>query len=98
MPRTHVELPPHVRPPFEIFVNGLQQVEGQDFELVGSTLVFDREFAREGKLSFWRWALLFLGIAGTYRKHDSIDVVYTVNGRRAVSSLNPVAPLTPGSE
>src|SRR5581483_11837994 len=92
MERTHVELPHHVRPPFEIFVNGVQQVEGRDYELVGSTLVFEREFAEEGKLSWWRWAMLFLGIAGTYRKHDSIDVVYTVNGRRAVSNLKPIRP------
>ncbi len=90
MERTHVELPPHVQPPFEIFVNGVQQVEGRDYEVVGSTLIFDREFAQEGKLGWWRWALLFLGIAGTYRKHDSIDVVYTINGHRAVSSLQPV--------
>ena len=98
MERTHVELPPHVRPPFEIFVNGVQQAEGADYELIGSTLVFEREFKQEGKLGWWRWALLFLGIAGTYRQHDSIDVVYTVNGRRAVSSLRPVRPLTLSSE
>ena len=98
MPRSHVELPPHVRPPFEIYINGVQQVEGEDYDLVGSTLLFEREFAREGKLAWWRWALLFLGIAGTYRKHDSIDVVYTVNGRRVVSSLLPVTPRTLSSE
>ena len=34
----------------------------------------------------------FLGVAGTYRKNDSIDVVYSVNGRRVVSTLKPVAP------
>jgi hypothetical protein len=87
--RTHVELPAHVSPPFEIFVNGVQQVEGEDYDIVGSTLVFDRPFAREGKLGFWRWLSLFLGVAGTYRKHDSVDVVYTLNGRRAVTNLNP---------
>jgi hypothetical protein len=87
--RTHVELPGHVTRPFEIFVNGIQQVEGEDYDIVGSTLVFERSFAREGKLGFWRWLSLFLGVAGTYRKHDSVDVVYTLNGRRAVTSLNP---------
>ena len=74
--RTHVELPQHVTQPFEVFVNGVKQVEGEDYAVVGSTLVFERSFAREGKLGFWRWASLFLGVAGTYRKHDSIDVVY----------------------
>jgi hypothetical protein len=96
--RTHVELPPHVGRPFEIFVNGVPQVEGRDYDLFGSTLVFERHLAREGKLSRWRWMSMFLGIAGTYRKNDSIDVVYTVNGRRAVSSLKPGTPLVPASD
>ncbi len=80
--------------PFDVYVNGVLQVEGEDYDLIGSTIVFERQFAREGKLGWWRWALLFLGIAGTYRQHDSIDVAYTVNGRQAVSSLQPITPRT----
>ena len=87
--RTHVELPPHISPPFDVFVNGVEQVEGDDYDIVGAMLVFDRAFAHEGKLGFWRWLSLFLGVAGSYRKHDSVDVVYTLNGRKAVASLNP---------
>jgi hypothetical protein len=88
--RTHVELPPHVAPPFEVFVNGVQQTEGEDYDVVGSMLVFDRPLVREGKLGFWRWASMLLGVAGTYRTNDSVDVVYTLDGRRLVSSLQPV--------
>jgi hypothetical protein len=84
-----VELPSHVSPPFEVFVNGVQQVEGDDYDVVGAMLVFDRPFEQEGKLGFWRWLSLFLGVAGSYRKHDSVDIVYTLDGRRAVTSLNP---------
>jgi len=73
-------------------VNGVPQVEGTDFDVVGSTLVFDRPLAREGRLGPWRWALIFFGIAGTYRKHDSVDVVFTLDGRRTVVSLAPVTP------
>jgi hypothetical protein len=90
--RTHVELPAHVQPPFEVFVNGVPQVDGDDYELFGSTLVFDRILHREGKLGFWLWIRMFLGIAGTYRKNDSVDVVYTLNGRRTVTSLTPTLP------
>ena len=88
--RTQVELPDHVRPPFEVFVNGVPQKEGDDYELVGSVIVFNRSFAKEGKLGFWRWLSMFAGVAGTYRKNDSIDVAYTLNGRQLVSSLQPV--------
>ena len=58
-----------------------------DYDQVGRTLVFERELAQEGRLGFWRWISMFLGVAGTYRKNDSVDVVYTLNGRRTVASL-----------
>ena len=76
-------------PPFEVFVSGVPQVEGRDYQLVGTSLVFDRALAREGKLGFWRWLSMLLGIAGTYRKHETVDVVYEINGRRTVASLTP---------
>ena len=93
---SQIELPDSVTVPFEVYVNGVPQQPGEDYDLVGSTLVFDRPLAREGKLGFWRWLSLFLGVAGTYRKNDSVDVAYTLNGRRLVSNLQPVLP--PSSE
>ena len=87
-----MELPAHVQPPFDVFVNGIPQREGEDYDLIGSTLVFERALAREGKLGFWRWISMFLGIAGTYRKNDSVDVAYTLNGRRMVSTLQARLP------
>jgi hypothetical protein len=89
-----VELPHQVERPFEIFLNGVPQVEGEDYDVVGSTIVFERPLAKEGKLGFWRWLSLFLGVAGTYRQNDSIVVAYTVNGHQAVSNLQPVTPRT----
>jgi hypothetical protein len=84
-----VELPENVGADFEVFVNGVPQQRGRDFDVVGRTLVFNRTLEREGRLGFWRWLSLFLGVAGTYRKHDNVDVVYTVSGRRVVASLEP---------
>jgi hypothetical protein len=84
-----VELPELVGRDFEVFVNGVPQERGRDFDVVGRTLVFNRTLEREGRLGFWRWLSLFLGVAGTYRKHDNVDVVYTVSGRRVVASLEP---------
>ena len=40
--RSRVDLPPHVRPPLDVFVNGVPQVAGTDYELVGTTLLFPR--------------------------------------------------------
>jgi len=88
---SRLELPPEVGMPFEVFVNGVPQSEGVDFELRGRTLVFNRRLAKEGRLGFWRWLSLFLGVAGTYRQNDSVDIVYTRAGQRVVAIL-PVEP------
>jgi len=89
---SQVELPPHVEGSFEVFVNGVAQQRGVDYDQLGRTLVFRNELAEEGKLGFWRWLSLFLGVAGTYRKNDTVDVVYTLNGRRTVATLRAERP------
>lgn len=82
-----MELPEQVTGPYDVFVNGVPQEEGVDYDRVGRMLVFRRELAEEGRLGFWRWLSLFLGVAGTYRRNDTVDVVFTRDGRRAVVSL-----------
>jgi hypothetical protein len=82
-----------VRPPFRVFVNGVEQREGEDYTVEGHHLVFNRSLAQEGRLGFWRWALIVLGIAGTYRKHENVDVQYTLNGRPNVATGLEVTPL-----
>jgi hypothetical protein len=89
---TCVELPPGVEEPFEVYVNGVQQQAGGDYERRGNMLVFPKRLAREGRLGFWRWLSLFLGIAGTYRQNDSVDVVYQRDGRRVVATGLRVVP------
>ena len=84
--RTRVRLPPDVVRPFEVYVNGVAQEEGSDFRIEGRTLIFDRELKTEGRLGFWRWLSMWVGVAGTYRQNDSVDVVYQVDGRRVVAT------------
>lgn len=81
-----MDLPPDVTGSFEVFLNGVLQHEGTDYRREGRTLVFPRELAREGKLGFWRWLSIVLGIAGTYRQDDSVDLVYERDGRRVVAT------------
>jgi hypothetical protein len=85
-----VDLPPNVMGAFEVYVNGVRQREGIDFERRGTSLLFPRSLAREGRLGFWRWLSIILGIAGTYRQNDSVDVVYEVGGRRIVATGLPL--------
>jgi hypothetical protein len=77
-------------------VNGVEQQEGADYAVEGGRLVFTRSLAQEGRLGFWRWMLIFFGIAGTYRKHENVDVQYTVNGKPRLATGLAVEPLEPG--
>jgi hypothetical protein len=92
---SRVALPDRVQGPIEVYVNGIRQREGSDFERRGGELVFGRVLAEEGRLGFWRWLSLFLGIAGTYRKHETVDVVYEVAGRKTVESGLPIVGKEP---
>ena len=85
-------LPRDAREPFEVFVNGVPQTAGADYQVVGRTLRFTKPLAREGRLGALRWASMFFGIAGTYRKNDSVDVVYEAGGVKKVASALPIIP------
>jgi hypothetical protein len=87
--RSRVELPPGVGDRYEVYVNGVRQEPGRDFDRIGDAIVFRRTLAREGRLGPIRWLSMLLGIAGTYRQNESVDVVYDVEGRRTVATLTP---------
>jgi hypothetical protein len=89
--RSRVELPSHVTEPFEVYINGVQQQRGTDYHVEGRALCFERELAQEGRLGFWRWLSIFFGVAGTYRKHETVDLVYQAAGRRTVETGLPVS-------
>jgi hypothetical protein len=88
--QARVEVPPYVHGEIEVFVNGVPQVEGRDYRREGSTLEFDRPLAKEGKLGTIRWLSMLLGVAGTYRQNDSVDIVYEAGGRRQVATGLPI--------
>jgi hypothetical protein len=89
--RTRVDLPEDVQPPFAVFVNGVPQQTGADYEQIGRALYFTRELKQEGRLGFWRWTSIFLGIAGTYRPDDWVDIVYELEGQKTVKTRLPLA-------
>lgn len=89
MAGSRVQLPTGVGDRYEVYVNGVRQDPGRDFDRIGDELVFRRLLAQEGRLGAIRWLSMLLGIAGTYRKHETVDVIYEEGGRRTVASLTP---------
>jgi hypothetical protein len=74
VPRSVVRLPREIRPPFQVYLNGVPQRLGEDYSIEGGALVFNREL-RKDRISKWRWFVGALGV-GTYRQDDSVDVRY----------------------
>jgi hypothetical protein len=64
----------------------VRQARDVDYEVAGRSLVFPRPIEQEGRLGFWRWTAMWLGIAGSYRKHETVDLVYEVAGHRRVET------------
>jgi hypothetical protein len=91
--RTGVRLPADVTRPFEVYINGVLQREGTDYVVRDGTLVFETELEEEGKLGLVRWTSIALGIAGTYRKDDSVDVAYRRDGKPVVAAKLRLEPL-----
>jgi hypothetical protein len=87
-----VPLPPGAEPPYRVFVNGVPQREGADYELEGHALAFSRPLKKEGRLGFWRWLAIFLALFGTYRQNDSVDVQYTLHGHDRVATGLEIVP------
>ena len=92
---SRINLPTGVGDSYEVYVNGVRQEPGRDFDRLGDELVFRRALAQEGRLGAVRWLSMLLGVAGTYRKHENVDVVYEVAGRRTVATLTPGSDPSP---
>ena len=89
--RWRVPLPHGAERPFEVFVNGVRQTEGEDYELVGRELHFDMPLQKE-RLGLGRWTAMFLGLFGSYGKNDSVDVQYTLGDRTTVATGLDIIP------
>jgi hypothetical protein len=91
--RSIVPLPKGAQPPYRVFLNGVPQVEGRDYRIEGGALVFPKHLQKEGRLGMWRWTAIFLGLFGTYRQNDSVDLQYEENGQpRLATYLDIVDP------
>ena len=91
MKRWRVPLPKGAEPPIRVFVNGVPQEQGRDYELVGRELLFDRPLEKE-RLGMGRWTAMFFGLWGSYGKNDSVDVQYRVGGRETVATGLEIIP------
>jgi hypothetical protein len=80
-----VKLPAGAGPPFTVFINGVEQREGEDYNVRAGEIVFTRPIVKE-RVGLGRWAAMYLGLFGTYRKNETVDLQYTRGGNVQLSS------------
>ena len=90
-PRWRVPLPRGAERPFRVFVNGVPQEEGKDYEVRGGELLFKKPLEKE-RIGVGRWTAIFLGLWGSYGKNDSVDVQYRLGDREAVATGLEIIP------
>lgn len=92
MKRWRVPLPRGAEPPYRVFVNGVPQEPGSDYDVVGVELHFNRPLEKE-RLGMGRWTAMFFGLFGSYGKNDQVDVQYHLGGRQIhATGLDIIAP------
>ena len=80
-----VKLPAGAQPPFVVFVNGVEQGEGADYEVRAGEIVFSRQIVNE-RVGAGRWLAMYLGLFGTYRKNETIDLQFQRDGKTELLS------------
>ena len=75
-----VALPAGAEAPYTVFVNGIEQREGSDYDVRAGEIVFRREIVKE-KVGAGRWLAMYLGLFGTYRKNETIDLQFQRDGK-----------------
>ena len=86
-----VKLPTGAEPPFTVFVNGVEQSEGADYNVRAGEIVFTREIVKE-RVGTGRWLAMYLGLFGTYRKNETIDLQFIRDGKLQLRDDLPVEP------
>jgi hypothetical protein len=81
-----VRLPRGAQAPVTIFINGVEQIEGRDYRIAGPEVVFSRPILKEAKVGAVRWLAMLIGLFGTYRKNETVDVQFSRGGKVELAS------------
>ncbi len=86
-----VKLPGGAEAPYVVFINGVEQREGADYEMRAGEILFSRQIVKE-QVGKGRWLAMYLGLFGTYRKNETIDLQFQRSGKTELVSDLPVQP------
>jgi hypothetical protein len=90
-----VRVPAGAEPPFTVFINGVEQSEGADYAVEGAEIVFTRPIVKE-KIGTSRWLAMYLGLWGSYRKNETVDLQFHRGGKVELVPDLPIVPYAEG--
>ena len=86
-----VRLPRGANEPIRVHVNGVERARDIDYTLENGEIVFARPIIKE-TVTPGRWMAMYLGLFGTYRKHETVDVEYTLDGTTRLAADVDIVP------
>lgn len=86
-----VRLPRGATEPIRVHVNGVEQAPDVDYTLEGGEIVFARPIVKE-TITPGRWMAMYLGLFGTYRKNETVDLQFHSGGKVELLSDLPIKP------
>jgi hypothetical protein len=72
-------LPRGAGEPIRVHINGVEQPRGEIWDVRGGEIVFTRPIMKE-KVTTGRWLAMYLGLFGSYRLNETVDIEYTLGG------------------
>ena len=72
-------LPRGAQEPIRVHINGVEQPRGEVWDVRSGAVVFARPIIKES-VSRGRWMAMYLGLFGSYRKHEAVDIEYSLGG------------------
>jgi hypothetical protein len=91
-----VKIPAGAEAPYTVYINGVEQTEGEDFNIEDRELVFTRPIVKE-EMGTSRWLAMYLGLWGTYRKDEKVDIQFQRAGKTELVADLDIVPY-PGNE
>ncbi len=84
-------LPRGAQEPIRLHINGVEQPRGEIWDVRDGKIAFSRPIVKE-RVTPGRWVAMYLGLFGTYRLNETVDVEYHLGGQPKLAADIEIIP------